>query len=72
MLGGLGGIGSSDEQYFASLLAEMCSGIGVRGIDQIAADLEEFLWTPLYRRPATEGFWERVDDAQRLMGNMEI
>ena len=64
VLSGLSAVGSADELYFSSLVAELSSGIGVRGADQIAAVLEEFLWTALYLRSAADGFWKQVEDGK--------
>jgi hypothetical protein len=72
MIGGIGGIGSSNRRYFALLLASMCSDLGIRGAAEIATSLKEFFWSDIYRSPATIRFWRDVASAQGVKEGYEV
>ena len=71
-MGGFGGIGTSNRGWFANLLAEVCSLSGLRGGNEIAFTLTEFLWLELYRSPFTMGFWNDVAVAQGVERGYEV
>jgi hypothetical protein len=72
MMAGIGGIGSPNRRYFALLLADMCSDLGIRGGIEIAANMEEFFWSDIYRSPATISFWRDVASAQGMKEGYEV
>jgi len=72
IMGGLGGIGTSSRVWFATLVAEVCSLSGLRGGDELALTLDDFLWSELYRSPMTLGFWNDVAVAQGIDGAYEV
>jgi hypothetical protein len=72
IIGGLGGIGTSCQGWFANLVAEVCSVSGLRGGNEVAFTLVEFLWSELYRSPVTMGFWNDVAVAQGIDRGYEV
>jgi hypothetical protein len=72
ILGGLGGIGTSNREWFAHLVAEVCSISGLRRGDEVAFSLADFLWSELYRSPVTLGFWHDVAVAQGIDEGYEV
>lgn len=72
VMGGLGAIGTSSRTWFASLVAEICSISGLRGVEDVALILEEFLWCEMYRSPVTSGFWNDVAEAQGIHEGYEV
>jgi hypothetical protein len=72
IMGGLGGIGTPSRGWFANLVAEVCSVSGLRGGNEVAFTLAEFLWSELYRSPVTMGFWNDVAVAQGINEGYEV
>jgi hypothetical protein len=72
IMGGLGGNGTPNRSWFASELAEACEASGVRGGNEVAFTLAEFIWTELYRSPVTMGFWNDVTIAQGIGWGYEV
>jgi hypothetical protein len=72
IMGGLGGIGTSSRGWFANLVSEVCSVSGLRGGNELAFTLAEFLWSELYRSPVTMGFWNDVAVAQGIDRGYEV
>lgn len=70
----IAGIGGAPPQrrWYARAVAEFASELGVKGGDEIASYLEGFLWTELYRTPATVGFWGEVDRGQGARGRYAV
>ena len=71
IMGGLSGSPLSERVWFANRVAELCLELRLLG-DQIAAMLEDFLWSELYRSPVTRRFWEEVAKAQRSEKGYEV
>jgi len=71
-MGGLGGIGTSSLEWFANLVSEVCSVSGLRGGNEIAFTLAEFIWSELYRSPATMEFWNDVAVPQGIDRGYEV
>jgi hypothetical protein len=68
MQGGLGGVGTPNQLWFAELLADVCFSSGVRARSEIASALADFLWTDQYIGPVSVGFWNDVVVAQAAKG----
>jgi hypothetical protein len=64
LMGGLGGIGTVERQWFTNLLIDTCRASAIRGTGAIETALSEFLWSDLYRSPITTEFWDGVALAQ--------
>jgi hypothetical protein len=68
MLGGIGGIGTLNQGWFAELLAGGCVAAGVKARTEIASTLADFLWTDQYIDPVSVEFWNNVIAAQGAKG----
>jgi hypothetical protein len=64
VMGGVGASKTGDRQWFAKHLADACNVSGLRGGDELAVALSDFLWLELYRTPTFSGFWMEVAKAQ--------
>ena len=53
-------------------MAEFCLELGLFRGNQIAAMLEAFLWSVLYRGPVTQRFWKEVAKAQGFEKGHEV
>lgn len=56
-MGGLGGVGTENQSWFAGLLAEAARVAGVCGSREIEMYVGEWLWTRLYVDEVSAGFW---------------
>jgi hypothetical protein len=72
IMGGIGGIGSSNRRYFALLLSNLCNRLGICGAAEIATSVKEFFWSDIYRSPATISFWRDVGLAQGVKKGYEV
>jgi hypothetical protein len=68
MIGGIGGVGTPDQRWFAEMLADACLAAGVRARTEIASTLANFLWTDQYLGSVSVGFWDDVMRAQGAKG----
>lgn len=66
IMGGLGGIGTQNQRWFASLLAKTCLALGLVGRDEVSSTVAEFLWYDQYAASTKMAFWDDVDAAQGL------
>ena len=67
-MGGLGSVGTDNQGWFASMLAEAvrCTGmVDLRDLEIICGD---WLWTKLYVDALGEGFWSDFEGAVRGRG----
>jgi hypothetical protein len=70
----MGGIGTADKDtriWYAKHLADACNASGLRGGDELAIALQDFLWIELYRTPVTSQFWRDVAKAQGVRHKYE-
>ncbi len=58
MIGGLGSVGSDDQEWYIQLLAQLCCATGIAGTAELALSLAEFLWSEFYLGPIFEKFWD--------------
>jgi len=72
VMGGLGGNGTPNRAWYATLLAQICLVDGIRVGNAIAHVLAEFLWSEWYRSPVTVGFWNDVARAQGMHEGYEV
>jgi hypothetical protein len=69
MMGGIGGVWTLNQAWFANLLVDACLVSGVRPKTDIAFTLADFLWTDQYLDPLSSmGFWKKVAIAQGAKG----
>lgn len=62
-MGGLGSVGTDNQGWFASMLAEAvrsAGGVEIRDLEIISGD---WLWTKLYVDALSEGFWADFEGA---------
>ncbi|KAG9236250.1 hypothetical protein BJ875DRAFT_235400 [Amylocarpus encephaloides] len=71
VLGGLSAANAEKRTWFAGLLAQGCEASGIRGGNELALTLTEFIWTELYRCPFAARFWKDVAVAQNMEGGYE-
>ncbi|KAE9372407.1 hypothetical protein N431DRAFT_536206 [Stipitochalara longipes BDJ] len=64
MIGGLGGVGTPNQAWYAGLLADACFALGVRARTDFVAMLMDFLWSDQYLGPVSVEFWNEVTKAQ--------
>ena len=57
IMGGLGGVGTENQGWFASLLCEAAKGSGLTSFDDVKGIVGEWLWSGLYGDVVGEGFW---------------
>lgn len=67
MMAGIGGA-APDRVWFGGQVAEFGMQLGVHGGNEIAMMLGDFLWSELYRSPATMVFWNEVARKQGFEG----
>jgi hypothetical protein len=67
MIGGLGSLGTEDQEWFIQLLAQSCHGAGIDGTAELALSLTEFLWSGFYLGPIFDEFWDDVAVARAVM-----
>jgi hypothetical protein len=72
IMGGLGGVGTENQAWFAGLLAEACRVAGVCGRREIEMCVGEWLWTRLYVDEVSEGFWGNYAVCQGVEGEGEV
>jgi hypothetical protein len=63
MMGGIGGA-VAERVWFGGEVADFGMKLGVHGGNEIALMLGDFLWSKLYRSPATIMFWNEVAKRQ--------
>lgn len=68
MIGGVGGVGTPNQVWFAKLLADACLAMGVQARTEIAFTLADFLWSDQYHGPVSIEFWNDVMAAQGEKG----
>jgi hypothetical protein len=68
MIGGIGGVGTPDQRWFAERLAYACLAAGVRARTEIASTWANFLWTDQYLGSVSVEFWNDVTRAQGAKG----
>lgn len=68
MIGGIGGVGTPNQRWFAERLADACLAAGVRARTEIASTLANFLWTDQYLGSVSVEFWNDVMSAQGANG----
>jgi Fungal specific transcription factor domain len=68
MIGGIGGVGTQDQKWFAELFADACLAAGVTARAEITAALADFLWSDQYLGPICAEFWNDVIMAQVAKG----
>ena len=68
MIGGIGGVGTPDQRWFAETLADACHAAGMRARTEIASTLANFLWTDQYLGSVSVEFWDDVMRAQVAKG----
>jgi hypothetical protein len=66
IMGGLGGVGTENQIWFAGLLAKAASGASIAGLGDVEMVVREWLWTRLYVDELSEGFWADFDVAQGM------
>jgi hypothetical protein len=66
IMGGIGGVGTENQIWFAGLLAKAASGAGIVGLGGVKMVVGEWLWTRLYVDELSEGFWADFDVAQGM------
>jgi hypothetical protein len=60
MMGGLGSIGTEEQEWFSELLAELCFATDIVGTAELAMFLKEFLWSDFYLDHSFKEFWDAV------------
>jgi hypothetical protein len=71
IMGGLGGVGTDNQMWFAGLLARAAKAVGMVGVQDIEMVCREWLWTGLYVDEVSEGFWADFEVAQGMEGASE-
>lgn len=69
VLGGLGAVGTSEQPYFANLLAQVCLASGICSKVEVSSILKDFLWTEQYFGPDYVEFWNEVFTAECIGSN---
>jgi len=64
IMGGLGGVGSENQAWFAGLLAIAAREAGMMGLTDVILVCKDWLWTKLYVDEVGEGFWADFEAAQ--------
>jgi len=68
IMGGIGGMGTENQGWYAKLLVDACLISGVRARTEIAFTLVDFLWNEQYFGPVSVGFWNDVAAAEGSKG----
>jgi hypothetical protein len=63
IMGGLGSVGTDDQGWFASMLAEAVRWAGTAEIRDLEIMCGDWLWTKLYVDTLSEGFWSDFEGA---------
>ena len=64
VIGGLGAAKRDDRQWYAAHLADACNASGLKGGDELAVALRDFMWIEMYRAPVFAVFWQEVARSQ--------
>ncbi|KAE9381097.1 hypothetical protein N431DRAFT_392008 [Stipitochalara longipes BDJ] len=64
IMGGLGGVGTENQSWFAGLLARAAREAGMMGLKDVVLVCKDWLWTKLYVDEVGEGFWVDFEAAQ--------
>lgn len=72
MIGGICGDPTTEQAWFAGLLADFCLELGVCGGVEIAAMLADFFWSEFYQSPMAIGFWSGVARKQGFEGKYGV
>jgi hypothetical protein len=67
MIGGLGSVGTGDQEWFIQLLAQSCHAAGIDGTAELALSLREFLWSDFYLGPIFDELWDDVAVARAIL-----
>jgi hypothetical protein len=68
VVGGIGGIGTPNQWWYAGLLVDACLAMGVRTREELVATLADFLWSDQYLGPVAVKFWNDVIKSQGADG----
>ncbi len=68
IMGGLGSVGTDNQGWFASMLAEAVRWAGTAEIRDLEIMCGDWLWTKLYVDALSEGFWSDFEGAVRVRG----
>jgi hypothetical protein len=66
MTGGLGSIGTEEQEWFSKLLAELCFATDIVGTAELPMFLKEILWSDFYLDHSFREFWDAVSVAQEV------
>lgn len=70
MMGGLGSIGTEEQEWFSELLAELCFATDIVGTAELAMFLKEFLWSDFYLDHSFKEFWDAVAVARDVEADL--
>jgi hypothetical protein len=65
MMGGLGSIGTEEQEWFSELLAELCFATEIVGTAELTMFLKEFLWSDFYLDHSFKEFWDAAAVARK-------